>query len=70
MAKVNDPSAVSVLERVVIDTFLRTLPYEAMKRVSQGSPTSVDDFINLIESHQVTADLLRSEQLDRPEQRI
>lgn len=47
--------------------FLRPLPYDGKKVASQCNPQSVDQLVLLVESHQITMDLLKSGKTDKTE---
>ena len=47
-----------------MDKYIRSLPYEIKKMTSHQNPASLDELVNLVESHMVTADLLKSTRPD------
>ncbi|KAK5901327.1 hypothetical protein CgunFtcFv8_026212 [Champsocephalus gunnari] len=59
-----DPGKLSVLERIMMDKYIRSLPYETKKMSSQQNPASLDELVDVVESHMVTADLLKSTRPD------
>ncbi|KAK5907137.1 hypothetical protein CesoFtcFv8_005017 [Champsocephalus esox] len=59
-----DPEKLSVLERIMMDKYIRSLPYETKKMSSQQNPASLDELVDVVESHMVTADLLKSTRPD------
>ncbi|XP_064195362.1 uncharacterized protein LOC135256967 [Anguilla rostrata] len=55
-----EPLTTTPLEKVVIDKFLRSLPFEAKKLASQANPQSADQLVELVEGQQVALEVLRS----------
>ena len=71
------PLTLTATEKVVMDKFLRSLPYKAKKLASQAlHPQSADQLVELVEGHQVAVEVLRSgrplrgEPNPRPRERI
>ena len=54
------PLTLTATEKVVMDKFLRSLPYEAKKLASQANPQSADQLVELVEGHQAAVEVLRS----------
>uniref|UniRef100_A0AAY5JYK3 SCAN box domain-containing protein n=1 Tax=Esox lucius TaxID=8010 RepID=A0AAY5JYK3_ESOLU len=54
-----EPLTLNPIEKVVIDKFLRALPYEAKKLASQANPQSADQLVELVEGQQVVLEVLR-----------
>ncbi|XP_069835485.1 zinc finger protein 444-like [Dendropsophus ebraccatus] len=48
-----------ILERVVMDRYLRALPADLQRWVGQGDPRSADELVSLVERFQATEDYLR-----------
>ncbi|KAM9553730.1 uncharacterized protein ACWYII_035315 isoform 1-T2 [Salvelinus alpinus] len=55
------------IKKVVIDTFLHSLPSEAKKLASQANPQSADQLVELVEGQQVALEFLRSGQPQKAE---
>ena len=54
------PGEPPLVERIVIDKCIRTLPPDARKYASQVSPTTVEALVALLENHQVSSEMLKS----------
>ena len=54
------PLTLTAIEKVVMDKFLRSLPFEAKKLASQANPQSADQLVELVEGHQAAVEVLRS----------
>jgi len=61
---ISEPKTLTPIERVIMDRFMRSLPYEAKKLAYQQNPQSVDQLVELLEGYQATQGVLRS---GRPE---
>ena len=44
-----EPLTLTAMEKVVIDKFMRALPYEAKKLASHSNPQSADKLVELVE---------------------
>ncbi|XP_077948925.1 uncharacterized protein LOC144382966 isoform X6 [Gasterosteus aculeatus] len=53
-------TAPAVVEAVVVDRYLRALPYEAKRFLSQQALTTADLTVEAVEKYQATADMLRA----------
>ncbi|KAF1388735.1 hypothetical protein PFLUV_G00065720 [Perca fluviatilis] len=62
-----EPLTLTPIEKVVIDKFLRALPFEAKKLASQANPQSADQLVELVEGQQVALEVLRSGQTRKNE---
>ena len=56
----------ALMDRIVVDRCIRALPADAKRHTAQSSPDSVDALIALLENHQVTVDLMRSNRVENP----
>lgn len=56
----SDPEKLGVLERIVMDKYMRSLPYEAKKIASQQNPGNINELVSLVESQRATTKLLRT----------
>ena len=63
-------------EKLVMDKFLRSLPYKAKKLASKANPQSADQLVEFVEGHQAAVEVVRSgcplrgEPNPRPKERI
>ncbi|XP_063070441.1 uncharacterized protein LOC134461440 [Engraulis encrasicolus] len=57
-------TAADVVETIVVDHYLRALPYEAKRFVSQQALTTVDLTIEAVEKYQATTEMLRTSKRD------
>jgi hypothetical protein len=55
----------TTIEKVVIDTFIRSLLFQAKTLSSQANPQSEDQLVGLVEGQQVALEVLRSGQSRR-----
>ena len=55
-----EPLTLTAMEKVVIDKFMRALPYEAKKIASQANPQSADKLVELVEGEQVAPSTTRT----------
>ena len=53
---------IMAIEKVVIDTFPRALPFEPKTLASQANPQSTDQLVEMVEGQQVALEVLRSRQ--------
>ena len=60
------PGDTPLVERIVIDKCIRSLPPDARKYASQVSPTTVDALVALLENHQVSSEMLRFTRTEMP----
>uniref|UniRef100_A0A6Q2YMH5 SCAN box domain-containing protein n=1 Tax=Esox lucius TaxID=8010 RepID=A0A6Q2YMH5_ESOLU len=63
------PLTLTPIEKVVIDKFLRALPYEAKRLACQTNPQSADQLVELVEGQQVALEVLRSGQTRKKERK-
>lgn len=54
-----------MLDKLVLDKYLRALPYEMKKTVSMQNPQSLEGLLTAVEIHQNTQDLLRGARAER-----
>ena len=59
-------SAAAIVETVVVDRYLRALPYEAKKVVSQSTPVTAGALVEAIEQYQATNEMLRMGKKEQP----
>lgn len=55
-----------LVDRIVLDSFIRSLPAEAKRHAAQISPTDVETLIALLENHQVIAEVKKVNCQDPP----
>ena len=60
------PGEPPLVERIVIDKCIRSLPPDARRYAAQVSPTSVDALVALLENHQVSNEMLRFTKMEMP----
>ena len=65
-AWLTSPGDPPLVERIVIDKCIRSLPPDARRYAAQVSPTSVDALIALLENHQVSNEMLRFTKTEMP----
>ena len=59
-------SAAAIVEAVVVDRYLRALPYEAKKVVSQSTPVTAGALVEAVEQYQATNEMLRMGKKEQP----
>ena len=64
------PGDPPLVERIVIDKCIRSLPPDARKYASQVSPTTVDALVALLENHQVSNEMLRFTKVEVPKTQV
>ena len=61
------PATPGPIERVIMDRFLRALPYEAKKLACQSNPQSAEQLVALVEGHQAAQAVLRTSRSGKSE---
>ena len=61
------PATPGPIERVIMDRFLRALPYEAKKLACQSNPQSAEQLVALVEGHQAAQAVLRTSRSEKSE---
>lgn len=64
----NHLTVTQVVERLVVDRYLRALPYKMKEVASQANPQTSDQLVALVERHQVTSALLKPSRSERSPQ--
>lgn len=64
---ISEPKTLTPIERIIMDRFMRSLPYDAKKLVCQQNPQSVDQLVDLLEGYQAAQGVLRSGRLGNTE---
>ena len=64
---VSEPKSLPPMERMIMDRFMRALPYEAKKLACQNNPQSADQLVDLMEGYQAAQGVLRSGRPPKPE---
>nr|XP_029500708.1 uncharacterized protein LOC115116365 [Oncorhynchus nerka] len=54
-----------MLDKLVLDKYLRALPYEMKKMVRMQNPQSLEELLTVVEIHQNTQDLLRAARAEK-----
>ncbi|XP_063060131.1 uncharacterized protein LOC134453222 [Engraulis encrasicolus] len=57
-------TAAAVVEAIVVDNYLRALPYEAKRLISQLALTTAELTVEAVEKHQATTEMLRTSRKD------
>lgn len=65
-----DISTLSILDKVVLDRFLRVLPHDMNRAASLCSPQTLEGLLGAVETHQNTEALLRGGRVGDPSEGI
>jgi len=63
----SEPHALSPIDRVIMDKFLRTLPFEAKKLAGQSHPHSREEVVTVVEGYRAAQALVRGGRTITPE---